>query len=231
MLSDLLRLDAPTELTTAATDLLLAAVCVLCARHLSARALRRPALRTWSCAFVLSALAATLGAVAHALYLPGWLDRVVWAFIYLALAAGIGAIVLATVEDCLPAWRARVRPFVLGLALASFGAALLFPEIFAVILIWQACGVLFAMWAYGRDGLRRDGRRSVWVVAGLVITVVAAVVQATGAVSFTLVWPFDHNGVFHLVQIPGLIAVAYGLAKAAPAPGASSSPVPGRRRG
>ncbi|MBX3705824.1 MAG: hypothetical protein KF911_04245 [Pseudomonadales bacterium] len=230
MMLDLLRLDAPTELTTAATDLLLAVICMLCARHTMAHAVARPALRIWSWAFVLSATAALLGALAHALDLPKWLDGSIWGFIYLALAAGIGAIVLATFEDCLPAWRARVQPFVWALALASFGAAMLFPDVFAVILVWQGAGVLFAIWAYGWNGLRGDGGRSAWVVAGLVITAVAAVVQATGSISFTLVWPFDHNGVFHLVQIPGLIAAAHGLAKTRVARGEVANPAQCARR-
>jgi hypothetical protein len=46
---------------------------------------------------------------------------------------------------------------------------------------------------------------------GLLISIAAAVIQGTGTVSFTLIWPFDHNGVFHLVQLPGLAAIAYGL--------------------
>jgi len=40
---------------------------------------------------------------------------------------------------------------------------------------------------------------------------VAAAIQATQAASFTFIWPFDHNGVFHLVQMVALVVLCAGL--------------------
>jgi hypothetical protein len=48
------------------------------------------------------------------------------------------------------------------------------------------------------------------MVAGVGITILAAVLQAT-PVSFRLGVTFDHNGVFHLVQLPGLICLLTGV--------------------
>ena len=50
-----------------------------------------------------------------------------------------------------------------------------------------------------------------WMIAGVAITIFAAVLQATRAVTFTLVVPFDCNGVFHLVQLPGLLCLLIGV--------------------
>jgi hypothetical protein len=52
-----------------------------------------------------------------------------------------------------------------------------------------------------------------WMAAGVLLMIVAAVVQATKSLYFQLIWPFDHNGVFHLIQMAGLGALTRGLAK------------------
>ena len=50
-----------------------------------------------------------------------------------------------------------------------------------------------------------------WIAASIGINIVAAAIQATEAVSFTLFWSFDHNGVFHLVQMLGIAPLVHGL--------------------
>ena len=44
-------------------------------------------------------------------------------------------------------------------------------------------------------------------------------VQAGGRAGFTLGWPFDHNGVFHLVQLGGLVLLGAGLTRSLAATG------------
>ena len=45
----------------------------------------------------------------------------------------------------------------------------------------------------------------------MAVNILAAAVQAEGALGFTLIWTFDHNGVFHLVQMVGLGLLVWGL--------------------
>jgi hypothetical protein len=45
---------------------------------------------------------------------------------------------------------------------------------------------------------------------GIGLSIVAAAVQAS-ALSVRLIVPFDHNGLFHLVQLTGIAALANGL--------------------
>ncbi len=71
--------------------------------------------------------------------------------------------------------------------------------------------MLVALALYGRLALTRRLPGAWLMVGGIVLTIVAAVVQATQLVSFTLIWPFDHNGVFHLIQIVALPVLAVGL--------------------
>ena len=69
--------------------------------------------------------------------------------------------------------------------------------------------MLLALAVYGR--LATQGRAGTALVAfGVLVTLVAAGIQQSD-VSLTLIWPFDHNGVFHLVQIPGLLFMTAGI--------------------
>jgi hypothetical protein len=49
------------------------------------------------------------------------------------------------------------------------------------------------------------------MAAGVLITIIAAVVQAGKAVRVTVLWEFDYNGLFHLIQITGVIVLTAGL--------------------
>jgi hypothetical protein len=42
------------------------------------------------------------------------------------------------------------------------------------------------------------------------LNIVAAALQAS-SMRITILWPFDHNGIFHLVQIAGLLTLGAGL--------------------
>jgi hypothetical protein len=208
---ELLRLDAPTELTTAATDVLLALVCMACAWYLGSRGNGAPRLQPWKLAFWLFAAAALLGAIAHALHVPDAMYRVVWGPIYLCLVLAVACFLIGVVHDVAPSRLRTLQPTVVGLGLLCLVVALAFPTAFVIFLAWQGIGLLVAIAVYLTFWVSRSLPGAGWISLGLLISVAAAVIQGTAAVSFTLIWPFDHNGVFHLVQLPGLAAIAYGL--------------------
>lgn len=214
-----LRLDAPNELTTAATDVLLAALCLWCAAHVARDAALQPRLRPWRAGFLLMAFGALAGAAAHALHVPEQYYRLVWAPIYLALSLAVACFLLGVIHDTAPKRLPTLRPIVLALGLGCFGVATAFPDYFAIFLAWQGFAMLAAISGY--LVLWRQARLAGagWICIGMLISVAAAVIQATRAFSFTLVWPFDHNSVFHLVQLPGLLAIAHGLVPLTRRPG------------
>jgi hypothetical protein len=45
---------------------------------------------------------------------------------------------------------------------------------------------------------------------------VAGAVQAIDDLEVRLVWPFDHNGLYHLVQLLGLALLTWGLTRVLP---------------
>jgi len=52
------------------------------------------------------------------------------------------------------------------------------------------------------------------MAAGILTSIVASGIQASKAVSFTFIWPFDHNGTFHLILIVGFLFLTIGLRSA-----------------
>jgi len=48
------------------------------------------------------------------------------------------------------------------------------------------------------------------MTVGAALSALAALVQTQKAVSLTIIWEFDHNGLFHLIQMPGVILLAAG---------------------
>ena len=49
------------------------------------------------------------------------------------------------------------------------------------------------------------------MAAGVLVSIIAAVIQTKKSISLKLIWQFDHNGIYHLVQTVGLILLLIGL--------------------
>ena len=71
--------------------------------------------------------------------------------------------------------------------------------------------MLFALGGY--SWLAAGGHlEGAWLmVAGILVTMMAAGVQAANVGSFTFIWQFDHNGAYHLLQMMGVGLIVAGL--------------------
>jgi hypothetical protein len=49
------------------------------------------------------------------------------------------------------------------------------------------------------------------MAAGILVSILAAGIQAKKSICLTLIWQFDHNGIYHIVQMLGLILLLVGL--------------------
>jgi uncharacterized protein DUF6962 len=45
------------------------------------------------------------------------------------------------------------------------------------------------------------------------VSLAAGAVQAAESLAVHLIWPFDHNGLFHLVQLLGVLLLLRGLTR------------------
>lgn len=209
----MLRFNSPaTELTTAGTDALLGFLCLLLIAGL--REFRRShpwKTGLWSWVFGLLAAASFLGATAHGLDLTTELRDLLWQPLYLALGIDVALFFLAGVAD----WRGedsarRLLPPAIATGIVFYSLTVILDGNFLVFVVYEGAAMLGAMLIYTALAVSRRLRGAGTLAAGIALTLVAAAVQAS-TLRFTLIWPFDHNGIFHLVQIPALMAIGLGL--------------------
>ena len=204
---------SPTELTTAATDAILALVCI--AGHVRLERLTGVVSwkkRVWAAVFALLALGSAIGAVFHAFELTPWWQLALRRSLFPVLGLAVAMFVVGAIAD----WRGRdTARAALPWAVATGVGALALPFLsalgFRLFVAFEAVGMVAALIIYVALW-RRNHPGAGTIAAGIVLTLLAAVVQ-TSSLSVTIVWPFDHNGLFHLVQIVALFVTAAGVRK------------------
>lgn len=202
----------PTEQTTAITDLLIAVLAIAAVTFLRRRGPAGLRGQLWRAVFQLLAIAGLLGGVAHGLVLGETAFTVTWWGTYLALSLLIAAFFLATARDLWGDLSARrlVIPAVV-VALAFYGYFVFEPDSFLPFILYESAVMVFALLAYLWLAWRQQLPGSAWIAASIAVNIVAALIQATGSMHFTVVWSFDHNGAFHLVQMLGIALLVRGL--------------------
>ena len=205
----------PTEQSTAITDILLALVAFGGILILSWNITNNAELWKiiiWSAAFGLIGLAAALGAVAHGLVISRTVHDRVWQLLNMLLALAVSLFVAGVVYDL---WGLavcfKVLPVMLAAGLGFFGATLLYPGIFFVFIVYEGLALIFAFSAYIYLAVQGEPAGATFMAAGILISILAAGIQANKSISLTVIWQFDHNGIYHIVQIVGLLLLLVGL--------------------
>ena len=202
-----------TEQTTAATDLLLGAVSLVLL-FLLLRVKGKDKLKKlyWANLYGFLAIASFLGTVVHGLELSKNAKALIWQPLYLSLGIVIACFVLGSIHEL---WGRRVSkrliPWMLTIAFVFYVITAIVPRSFFIFLIYEGIGVLVSLGIYLYLCAQPGRKDAYWMVAGICVTIVAAIVEASGTVRVTLVWEFDHNGIFHVIQIPGLIFIFLGV--------------------
>lgn len=200
-----------TELTTAVTDAamgMLSLVLLLDLRRLHVRsAWQRD---VWSDVFGLLLAGSILGAIAHGFDLAAQVRVRLWLPLYLSLGLAVALFVVGAVGD----WQGeaagrRLFPWGVAAGIGFFAASQWLGGAFLLFVIYEGAAMLLALGIYLGVACRGE-RWAWWTAAGLGLTLVAAAVQAT-SLRVTLGVPFDHNGLFHLVQMPATLLVAAGV--------------------
>jgi hypothetical protein len=205
----------PTELTTAATDAILAVLALFCIRWLAARRLADPPKVTvWILVLALLAVASILGAVAHGFDLSSDTRYLLWQPLFLSLGLVVALFVVAAAYDGLgPDTARRLLIPALVLGACFYLVTLLFPGTLLVFVLYEAVAMLVALALYVRLAAR-NGERWAWLmVLGIGLNIAAAAIQASGTVRLSLGVPLDHNGVFHLVQMVAIVVLVAGVGR------------------
>jgi len=205
----------PAEQTTAITDIILALVAfggILYLRWELTNNSELWKINIWSAAIGLIGLAAALGAVAHGLVVSQAAHDRIWQLLNMSLALAVSLFVAGVVYDlwglaaCL-----KALPLTLLAGLGFFVATLFYPGIFIVFIVYEGLALIFSLGAYFYLTVRGDLGGAGLMAAGILISIIAAGIQAKKSISLTLIWQFDHNGIYHIVQVVGLILLVIGL--------------------
>ena len=206
-------IDSPTEQTTAITDVILAALALAAAIYIRLFGQQQPwKANLWAWAFSLLALAAFLGAIAHGLQMADATRKRVWHPLFLSLGLLMALFTVGVIYDIWGLTIARrVLPIMLIVGIVFFGVTLRWPDTFLVFILYQAIVMLFALGGYLWLAVGGHLAGAWLMVAGILVTIIAGGVQASNAVSITLIWQFDHNGTYHLIQMVGVVLLVAGL--------------------
>jgi hypothetical protein len=194
-----------TEPATLITDYLLAAFTGVLAWRLFAAAhvSRERAIWWWAVAFTATAVAGIGGGTVHGFQamLPPLLTSGLWIITLEGLVVAAFAVIRGTlIASGMSDGAVRGASLVIG---AAYGAYAIWvvshPRfVFAIAAYGIALGVLVAcaMYRWGRNPVA--GR---WMLAGVAVSVIAAIVQQSG---FALHRHFNHNDLYHVVQALGV---------------------------
>ena len=205
-------INSPTELTTSATDALLAIECtVIIALLLRTAPANRWRTNLWCWVFGLLAIASFLGALIHALEMPRSMRIALWTPLYLCL----GILVLLFIVGATADWRGRIAamrlvPWGIGVSVVFLGLTALLGGKFIVFIAYAATILLSALAIYTFLAATHRLKGATVVALAILLNLAAAAVQASN-ISLHLLVPFDHNGVFHLIQILSTALLGWGL--------------------
>ncbi|MFA6283626.1 MAG: hypothetical protein WCV64_12590 [Desulfurivibrionaceae bacterium] len=205
-------ITSPTELTTSATDALLAIECAIIIALLRRTATTNPwRTNLWCSAFALLATASSLGALIHALEMPRAMRIALWTPLYLSL----GILVLLFIVGAVADWRGRIAamrlvPWGIGASATFFGLTALLGGKFIVFIVYAATILLSTLAIYTFLAVTHRLQGAAVVALAILLNLAAAATQASN-VSLHLLVPFDHNGLFHLVQIVSTAILGWGL--------------------
>jgi hypothetical protein len=204
--------QSETELTTAVTDALLGAVCLFEAVQLWITPSSAPWKRAlWVSVFGLLSCGSWLGAVAHGLQWSDAARAAIWRPLYLSLGLAVAVMLVGAVYD----WRGEMTarallPWALGVGVLFFVATQLLSGAFVLFIVYEGVATCAALAIYATllvaGGLPGSGAIGI----GIALSLLAAAIQASD-LSVRVVVRFDHNALFHLVQIAAVIALASGL--------------------
>lgn len=202
--------ESLTELSTAATDALLAIQAVACLVVLRLTQSRNFRSTLWQALFASLALSSLLGAIAHAVKMSQSVHTLLWNFIYFFLGLTLTILALVAIYDWLgECVTRRLLYWLLPMPLIVVVVTWIGAGEFIYFVVFEALVMLFVMLVYSML-LWQKKPGSGLILTGIVISLAAAVVQASGPLQITIIWLFDHNGLFHLVQMPGILCFYLG---------------------
>ncbi|WP_196891977.1 DUF6962 family protein [Aureivirga marina] len=202
------------EQTTAFTDLILAIIAILIFMTIKRVGSKIDKRKTgiWSLIYVCVAISSFLGAITHGLIISDLTYKILWNIIFLSSGFLISFVGVGALYDF---YRSRLSDAIYWLAA---GMSILFflinfygPDTFFFFIIYEALILLIALFYYYRIYRKTKLKWTSNMIFGILLSIIAAVVQTFKDLKFTIFWDFDNNGAFHIIEIFSLFFLASGI--------------------
>ena len=194
------------EPTTTITDFILGLEALVLAAILFINPQTYPSLPYWIASLLCLGVAAVLGGLYHGF------DRFSsYTGVYFCISVLMATLCLAVITDGFGEEIARgFRWPVAGLALAFFLVARTYPTRILAFAALLAVFLVLALVLYLHLMVTRALPGAGFLAAGIATLLIGAAMML-GNVGFTLIWTFDRNAVYHLVQMAGVLFFYLGL--------------------
>lgn len=204
--------QSETELATAATDALLGAVCLGLAVQLLATPTADGWKRAvWVAVFGLLSCGSWLGAVAHGLQWSDPARGALWRPLYLSLGLAVALMFVGAIYDWRGAAAARsLLPWALGAGVLFFALTQLLGGAFVLFILYEGVATCVALIIYMSLVVAGTLPGAGAIAIGIGLSLIAAAIQAS-RLRVRIIVQFDHNALFHVVQIASVMVLASGL--------------------
>ena len=201
---------SPFERVTAVTDIFMGWLAAYAAVQLAQLSGFKSGVWMWT--FGLLVFSSLVAAIAHGFEMTQKTNDRFWMPINLSLGLALGLFVVGALFDLSGEALARKSlPVMLVIGFGFFLVTVWKPGTFMTFIVYEAAAMLFALGAYVYLFFTSTLSGTEWIVAGIFVTILAAVIQATGKAGRAIFWHFDNNGVFHLIQMIGIVLLMVGL--------------------
>ncbi len=198
------------ERVTAVTDVLMGLLAAYAAIQLAQFSDFKSNIWAWT--FGLLAFSSFLGAIAHGFKMTSKTNDRLWMPINLSLGLTLGLFVIGALIDLSGVVLAsKSLPVMLAVGFGFFLVTVWKPGTFMTFIAYEAVAMLFALGVYVYLLFTSPLPGVEWMVSGIFVTILAAVIQATGKAGKAIFWYFDNNGVFHLILMIGFGLLMVGL--------------------
>lgn len=190
------------ERTTAATDLLIFFLgCYYCWRLYKNAVIDKKKRKYWTIVVGATALAGLFGAAAHGFHLSETTYLIFWQLINVSLGFVIAFFVQGAIHE---KWGASVSdktlPWIYLTAVIFYVFSVVLQGSFLIFIGYQGLGMLLALGIFITIYTTNRQRHILLMIMGIILCIIAAIVQGTHSLAFHFIWPFDHNSSFHLIQ-------------------------------
>jgi hypothetical protein len=200
-----------TEPTTMVTDYILAGMGIFFGRKLFLRGkeINQQSIRLWAVSFIAMAVGALAGGTSHgfANYLGDLGQTITWKLTVYAIGVASVCMASAAIHAHFTGLPRRVLLVVVGIKFLVYAFWMLNHDDFEYVINDYAPTMLFVFLLECWGLITRRAKSAPWIIAGIAVSFVGAAIQQN---EIALHQHFNHNDLYHVIQMVGLYLLYRG---------------------